>query len=78
MSDRHESWSRRQFAHGLALATTAGLGVRPALLAAESLPETKKLKLSVQRGSPGQKPHPRILDAAANSLISIGEAVREP
>ena len=42
--------NRREFACGLALATATSLGVRPAPLAAEPLPETTKLKLNIQRG----------------------------
>ena len=47
MSDRRESWSRREFVGGLTLAGTAGLvGMRPAPAAAEPPPETTRLKLT--------------------------------
>ena len=44
---RAESWSRREFLGGLALAGTAGfLGLHPGLVAAEPPPETTKLRLT--------------------------------
>jgi NitT/TauT family transport system substrate-binding protein len=47
MSDRRESWSRREFVGGLALAGTAGLvGMRPAPVTAEAPPETMRLRLT--------------------------------
>ena len=47
MSDQPDSWSRREFVNGLALAGTAGLlGVRPTHVAAESPPETTRLRLA--------------------------------
>ena len=50
MSDRRESWSRREFVSGLALAGTAGLvGIRPAQVEAEPPPETTSLKSSPQK-----------------------------
>ena len=46
MSDRHRSWSRREFISGLTLAATPGLvGVRPGQVAAEPPPETTRLRL---------------------------------
>jgi NitT/TauT family transport system substrate-binding protein len=46
MSDRRESWSRRQFVGGLTLAGMAGFfGARPERVAAEPPPETTTLKL---------------------------------
>ena len=46
MSDRHRSWSRREFIRGLTLAATPGLvGVRPGQVAAEPPPETTRLRL---------------------------------
>ena len=46
MSDRPESWSRREFVSGLTLAGTAGLlGVKPAPVAAEPPPETTRIRL---------------------------------
>ena len=52
MSDRPESWSRRQFVGGLTLVGTAGLlGMRPEDAAAEPPPETTRLRL--RRGPVG-------------------------
>ena len=46
MSDRRESWSRREFVGGLTLAGTAGLlGVRPEQVTAEPPPETTQITL---------------------------------
>ncbi|PYM52413.1 MAG: ABC transporter substrate-binding protein, partial [Candidatus Rokuibacteriota bacterium] len=46
MSDRRESWSRREFVSGLTLAGTAGFaGIRPARVGAEPPPETTRLRL---------------------------------
>src|SRR2546430_3057302 len=46
MSDRRESWSRREFVSGLTLAGTAGFaGIGPARVGAEPPPETTRLRL---------------------------------
>jgi NitT/TauT family transport system substrate-binding protein len=46
MSDRRESWSRRELVGGLTLAGTAGLlGMRPVPIAAEPQLETKRVRL---------------------------------
>ena len=46
MSDRRESWSRRQFVGGLTLAGTAGLiGLQAKHVAAEPPPETTRLRI---------------------------------
>ena len=46
MSDRHEKWSRREFAAGAMLAGASSLlGVRPEHAAAEPAPETTRLRL---------------------------------
>jgi NitT/TauT family transport system substrate-binding protein len=56
MSDRRESWSRREFMGSLTLAGTAGLlGMRPEHVAAEPPPETTKLRL-IQAGGSCQAP----------------------
>ena len=51
MSDRRESWSRREFVSGLMLTATPGLvGVRPAQVAAEPPPETAKITMVRLKG----------------------------
>jgi NitT/TauT family transport system substrate-binding protein len=46
MSDRRESWSRRQFVGGLTLAGTTGVfGARPGRVAAEPPSETKRIRI---------------------------------
>ena len=46
MSDRRESWSRREFVSGLTVAGTASLaGMRPAPASAEPPPETRRIRL---------------------------------
>ena len=50
MSDRRGSWSRREFIGGLTLATSAGLGMRAERAAAESPPETARLRLLREKG----------------------------
>jgi NitT/TauT family transport system substrate-binding protein len=46
MSDRRESWSRRQFVGGVTLAGTVGVfGARPERVAAEPPPETTRLRI---------------------------------
>src|SRR5256712_6615590 len=46
MSDRRESWSRREFVSGLTLAGTAGVaGIPPSRVGAEPPPHTTRLRL---------------------------------
>jgi NitT/TauT family transport system substrate-binding protein len=70
MSDRRESWSRREFVGGLTLAGTAGVfGVRPERVAAEPPPETMRIRLA-KTGAICMAPH----FVAEDLLLSEGFA----
>ena len=57
MSDRRQSWSRREFVGGLTLAGTAGFcGARPERVAAEPPPETTRIRLA-KTGAICMAPH---------------------